>query len=90
VQLLSFLTYLARPPAPWLVILRVVLALIVVLMGISHILEGEHWPSDVVAGHLLGAFWLIVGIHAYRWLWRRSPRLRGHDERVGLGPVASG
>jgi undecaprenyl-diphosphatase len=78
---LFFLTYAARRPGPRLVVLRIVLGLLVVLMGVSRLLEGEHWPSDVLAGYLLGAFWLVAGVHAYRWLWRRWPRLRGANER---------
>ena len=70
---LIFVTLLARRTTPWLVLLRVVLGLTVVVMGISRILEGEHWPTDVVGGYLLGAFWVVVATHVYRWLRRRWP-----------------
>lgn len=35
---------------------------IIALIGFSRVLLGVHWLSDVVAGHLLGLFWLLVGI----------------------------
>ena len=37
----------------------------IVLMAPSRVLMGEHWPSDVMAGLLYGAFWLLVGVHAF-------------------------
>lgn len=81
---LLFITYLARRPAApawWVWPVRVVLVLLIVLMAPSRVLEGEHWPSDVLEGLLYGAFWLVAGIHAYRWVWRRWPRLRGSHEQ---------
>ena len=78
---LVFLTYLARHPAAWVWLVRVVLVLLIVLMAPSRVLEGEHWPSDVLEGLLYGAFWLLAGVHAYRWAWRRWPRLRGRYEQ---------
>jgi membrane-associated phospholipid phosphatase len=81
---LVFLTYQTRRPAPWLWIVRVVLVALIVLMGPSRILEGEHWPSDVVEGLLYGALWLILGIHAFKWARQRWPRLLSHDEQQAL------
>jgi len=56
--------------------IRVVLIALIVLMGPSRVLEGEHWPSDVVGGALTGAFWLVLGAHLYPWAQRRWPRPR--------------
>jgi len=62
---------------PWaLWAIKVVLIALIVLMGPSRVLEGEHWPSDVVGGALTGAFWLVLGAHLYLWAERRWPRLR--------------
>jgi len=42
--------------------------LLSVLIGISRVLVGVHWPSDVVAGWAFGLFWtlLVVGLSS-RW-----------------------
>jgi len=62
---------------PWaLWAIRAVLVALIVLMGPSRVLEGEHWPSDVVGGALTGAFWLALGAHLYLWAQNRWPRLR--------------
>lgn len=39
----------------------------VVLVGISRIYLGEHWPSDVAGAYLLGGLCLIGYIQLYRW-----------------------
>lgn len=84
-----FLTYRVRRPAAvawWVWVVRIVLVVLIVLMAPSRVLEGEHWPSDVLEGLLYGAFWLLAGIHAYHWMWRRWPRLRGHHEQPSYAP----
>jgi undecaprenyl-diphosphatase len=83
--ILLFLTYQIPRPAPWLrpVLWAVRLGLLafIVLMAPSRLVEGQHWTSDVVQGYLYGAFWLILGIHAYRWAAQRWPRLLAAGER---------
>jgi undecaprenyl-diphosphatase len=37
-------------------------------IGYSRIYEGEHWLSDVLAGYLSGALWLLLCIFLYRWI----------------------
>jgi membrane-associated phospholipid phosphatase len=68
----------------WVWPLRLVLLAVIVLIGPSRMLEGEHWLSDVVAGYLYGAFWLILGLQVYGWAARRWPRLLapGEQKRV--------
>jgi len=38
--------------------------------------EGEHWPSDVLAGALDGLFWLVLFAHLYLWARSRWPLSR--------------
>ena len=75
---LLFLTFqVRRPAAAWLWPLRLMLAFLVLAMGPSRILEGEHWPGDVLAGLAYGGFWLLLGVHLYRWAGGRWPALHG-------------
>lgn len=77
---LLFLTDQRRQPARWLGPVRLLSAALIVLIGPSRVLEGEHWPSDVPEGLLVGAFWRVLGIHMYGAAWCRWPDLLGHDE----------
>ena len=52
-----------------------VIALLVLVMGgmgLARIYSGEHWPSDVLGGYLLGWMWMSVAIVCYRRLERRA------------------
>jgi membrane-associated phospholipid phosphatase len=64
---LAFLALVLLPPG---LVRRVCVgacALLIVLIGYARIYSGEHWPSDVLAGYLLGAMWLWLTIRLYRW-----------------------
>jgi undecaprenyl-diphosphatase len=81
--LFLFLTYQVRRPFhPALVwTIRLTLLILIVVMPISRILEGEHWPSDVLGGALDGLFWLVLFAHLYLWVRMRWPGLLARDER---------
>jgi len=61
---------LARSAARWTtkVNLSFLAGILVLLIGLSRILLGAHYLSDVWAGYLVGALWLIVGISLSEWL----------------------
>jgi membrane-associated phospholipid phosphatase len=84
-----FLTWQTRRPAPLLWPVRAVLIALIVLMGPSRVLEGEHWPSDVLGGLLYGAFWLMLGLHLYAWAGHRWPRYRAKRDRRGAARTRS-
>jgi undecaprenyl-diphosphatase len=71
-----------RPVHPLLVwSIRALLILLILLMPISRVVEGEHWPSDVLGGALDGLFWLVLFAHLYLWARGRWPMLTRADER---------
>jgi len=76
---LIFLMARARLRLPWLWPIMVLLGALIVLMPFSRLLEGEHWPSDVVEALLWGCFWLLAAIQVYLWAWERWPGLRRHS-----------
>ena len=54
------LIYVSRPGLRWL---AAVLFCIPVYVALSRLYEGEHYPSDVIAGALLGGLWLTWVLH---------------------------
>jgi undecaprenyl-diphosphatase len=47
--------------------------LMAVLVGLSRIMRGVHWPSDVVGGWAFGLLWVIVTLRlAQRWVEARD------------------
>src|SRR5207302_1057614 len=67
-----FLTWQTRRPEPWLWPVRAVLIALIVLMGLSRVLEGEYWPSYVLGVLLCGALCLILGRYFYSGYRRQA------------------
>lgn len=63
--------------APWPRGTRVALLLAAaafsVLIAVSRVYVGVHWPSDVLAGLLLGSGWAAMWV----WWWERAELVRG-------------
>jgi len=67
----GFLGYLLiRSATPWQVRIRLFFATVgfVLLIGLSRLVLGVHYLSDVWGGYLIGTLWLIVGISLTEWL----------------------
>jgi membrane-associated phospholipid phosphatase len=64
---LAFLAYTLLKPSWYRTLILTVLALIIVLMGLSRIYLGQHWFSDVMGAYMLGSLWLALSIRVYRW-----------------------
>ena len=71
---LCFLVYTALRPSWWRRLLLVLCATPVVTVGVARVYVGQHWPSDVLGGYLLGSIWLAVTI----WLYRRARQYAIH------------
>ena len=62
-----FLLYTLLKHSPWRTSGITVLSVLIGLMGISRIYQGQHWFSDVMGAYLLGSVWLALTIRGYRW-----------------------
>lgn len=84
----AFLGYvLIRLTTRWDVRVRLFFAslLVVLIVGLSRVLLGVHYLSDVWAGYLVGTLWLIAGLSVSEWL-----ALRAHTSGVRLAPPGRG
>lgn len=83
----GFITYLLiRTADNWRrrVNLFIVGTLLILSIGLSRIVLGVHYLSDVWAGYLIGTLWLIIGISLGEWLIACG-RLRLADRRPVRG-----
>ena len=63
---LLLLTFGRRLPRPLQVIGWALAALVVAAVAVGRVYTAEHWPSDVLAGLLLGAGWTLAGLSIRR------------------------
>lgn len=63
----GFLIYLTwKLPFKHKKLITSVLTIFILLVGISRIYLGAHWPTDVLVGYIIGFIWLIFGIFLYK------------------------
>ncbi|MBU9675059.1 phosphatase PAP2 family protein [Planococcus sp. CP5-4] len=88
----GFLIYLVirtkqNPRLQWVSVFG--LSVLIMLIGISRIYLGAHFPSDVIAGYIAGTIWLVLSLVALEWIqWhQRSPVPPVTALRKVLAPV---
>jgi len=67
-----FLAYALLPSTWWRTAILWVLPAFLVALGVARVYSGEHWPSDVLGGYLLGGVWLWLCITGFHWSQRMS------------------
>jgi membrane-associated phospholipid phosphatase len=60
---------------PLLWVVRAICVYFLIFIGPSRVLEGEHWPSDVLASYLLASLMLVLAIALYHLLLMGFARL---------------
>ncbi len=71
-----------RVQRPWLRRLGAgVMLTMIVLVGISRVYLGVHWPSDVAGGYAIGILWLLLWTRAQR-AWAAAGRDGGAEARA--------
>lgn len=81
------LVFLPAVPRRWRRPVITAVVLLVLVVGLTRVGLGVHYPSDVVAGWLFGLLWLAVSTASFR-RWRRSEGLRQRPVEEGVAPDA--
>jgi undecaprenyl-diphosphatase len=61
---------LAIAPVGWRRIAAAAAILLSLLIGVSRVMLGVHWPSDVIGGWCFGLLWVLVTLHPAERLFR--------------------
>lgn len=76
---LFFVAYAILPKGAWTRRAALMLtALPVLLVGLSRIYLGAHWPSDTLGAYLVSGLWLGLSLHLYR-RWKERSTLHAEE-----------
>ena len=79
---LFFAAYALLPKHTWQRRLALVAAALpVLLVGLSRVYLGEHWPSDTLGAYLSSSLWLGLSLHLYR-RWKERSTLHPEEEMM--------
>lgn len=88
---LFFLALLAARAYPkwrgWLIAAQVACVLYVLDIGPSRVIEGQHWPSDVLAGYLVAMLTLTIAITLYHVLAVRDRETQASSGSLPAAPA---
>lgn len=89
---LAFLVVRAEPTVRQRRITLAAAAFLILAIGLSRIYLGVHYPSDVLAGYLVGFVWATfcaLAIEAIRYFRTRKPRAVSEEAGLekGVGPI---
>ncbi|WCK56460.1 phosphatase PAP2 family protein [Aneurinibacillus sp. Ricciae_BoGa-3] len=71
---LTFLLWRHIPTRPGRTLLLIFSALMILAIGVSRIYLGVHYPSDVLGGYFVSAFWLGLTIWIFQWYQERRQK----------------
>jgi undecaprenyl-diphosphatase len=55
-------------------LLLIVSSFFIIMIGISRIYLGVHYPSDIIGGYFASGFWLAASIWFFQWYMERRPQ----------------